>query len=343
MTWNSSDVEKGASLHKAIKDDLFTFDLAGNSGWQAHTPESSPRPVSRWKAGNAQATEQGMVVTGGDAYTPRTLHHRYKHDVWLLRYPDMEWEEAVVNTSAPMPKKRRGHSTMLYKGEDGVDKIILWGGRTKGQKVLLNDAWEVALTWPNASWTQLTPQQLDSKAVPKPRRGHSTVLIDDAPSPQMLMYGGREEVEYFPDMWILDIKAKTWREVNQSGPLPPHRDHHSAAYYEGRLFIWAGHSGSTYSDAKPVNDLWAFDMGSGTWQQIPQHPPVPLPRFEQAYAQYTPPGGSQGSKLIIFGGQTEQVCQLNDVWELDLDSLQWLMLSAPRFCTRKCRKSFGGA
>ena len=52
------------------------------------------------------------------------------------------------------------------------------------------------------------------------------------------MYGGREEVDYFPDMWILDIESKTWREVNQSGPLPPHRDHHSAAYYKGRLFIW---------------------------------------------------------------------------------------------------------
>ena len=47
-----------------------------------------------------------------------------------------------------------------------------------------------------------------------------------------------------------------------------------------------------------MNDLWVFDLGSGTWQQIPQHPPVPLPRFEQAYAQYTPAGGPPGICLL---------------------------------------------
>ena len=74
----------------------------------------------------------------------------------------------------------------------------------------------------------------------------------------------------------------------------------------------AGHSGSSYSDAKPVNDLWAFDLGSGTWQQIPQHPPVPLPRFEQAYAQYTPAGGSQGicSQGALSFILCESVCPL---------------------------------
>ena len=80
------------------------------------------------------------------------------------------------------------------QGEDGIDRVIIWGGRTKGQKVLLNDAWEVALMWPNASWTQLTPQQLDSKDVPRPRRGHSTVLIDDAQSPQMVSYAVRTQL-----------------------------------------------------------------------------------------------------------------------------------------------------
>ncbi len=51
-----------------------------------------------------------------------------------------------------------------------------------------------------------------------------------------------------------------------------------------------GHSGATYSEARPMNDLWAFDMRTLAWHQAPQRRPLPLPRFEQAYAQYTPEG-----------------------------------------------------
>lgn len=69
----------------------------------------------------------------------------------------------------------------------GIDHIVIFGGRTKGKEPL-NDAWDVKLRWPNASWRCITPQQPAGKAAPEPRRGHSAVLVSDpgAAEPQMV-------------------------------------------------------------------------------------------------------------------------------------------------------------
>lgn len=46
------------------------------------------------------------------------------------------------------------------------------------------------------------------------------------------------------------------------------------------------------------------------------------------------------SRLLVFGGQTEHVCQLNDVWEFSFITGRWAELSPPHFCTKKCAKRY---
>lgn len=61
------------------------------------------------------------------------------------------------------------------------------------------------------------------------------------------------------------------------------------------LFHAGGRSGKTYTRSKALNSLWAFDLAQGRWEEVPQtgdRRGRPLPRFEQAAAQYTP--GSEG-------------------------------------------------
>lgn len=56
-----------------------------------------------------------------------------------------------------------------------------------------------------------------------------------------LVYGGRDDKDYFGDLWLLDIAAGEWRQLQPQGPrAPPRRDHHGAAYFRGRLFIHGG-------------------------------------------------------------------------------------------------------
>ena len=39
-----------------------------------------------------------------------------------------------------------------------------------------------------------------------------------------------------------------------------------------------------------MNDLWLLDVNSWTWREVPQQGRVPLPRFEESYLDYSPPG-----------------------------------------------------
>lgn len=337
----------GIGKHKHIMDDLHAFDLASRV-WQRLSPPQGPHPTPRWKAGSAQAVLDGLVVVGGDAYQPGSFRHEYRMDVWRLGYPSLEWTRARMQPWAKRPRARRGHSLVHYRGDDGVDRLVLFGGRTR-DKVLLNDAWEVALLGSeesggslNATWRQLTPQQPAGETAPAPRRGHSAVMLLHPDGPQMLVYGGREDMDYYGDLWLLDIARGSWRQLTAAGGAAPSgRDHHSAALFRGDMVVFGGHTGPDYCHAFPANDVWAFHLANGTWREVRPAGPHPLPRFEQAYTQYAPPSSTEASRLLVYAGQTAHVCQLNDVYELDMDSWRWQQLSAPSFCTSKCRKRFG--
>lgn len=336
----------GMGKHKRILDDLYAFDLAART-WRHLKPQRGPHPISRWKAGNAQAVQGGLVVVGGDAYWPGTFRHEYRMDIWRLGYPSLRWSEACLQPSAPRPLPRRGHSLALYQGQDGLDRIVLFGGRTR-DKVLLNDAWEVVLQPSqeggdqlNATWRQLAPLQPAGEAAPAPRRGHSAVMLLHPSGPQMLVYGGREDLHYYGDLWLLDVASRSWRRLDVAGGAAPSgRDHHGAALFRGDMVVFGGHTGPDYCHAFPANDVWAFHLANRTWREVRPAGPRPLPRFEEAYAQYAPTGSDEASRLLVYAGQTAHVCQLNDVYELDMGSWRWQQLSAPSFCTSKCRARF---
>ncbi|PRW33002.1 kelch motif [Chlorella sorokiniana] len=292
--------------------------------------------------------EGGLVVVGGDAYLPGTFKHRYENDVWMLRYPSLEWQQAEIDESSPQPASRRGHSTVHYKDTQGVDHVVIFAGRTK-HKQLLNDAWDVALTWPAATWRCISPQQPGAEGVPAGRRGHSAVLVTEpgAAEPQMLVYGGREDEDYFDDLWLLNIATGQWSRVEPVGRAPLGRDHHSAVFFNGSMFVFAGRSGAHYAGSRPLNSLWRFDLAARIWTQLQQtrdRKGKPLPRFEHSYTQVSPPGSSD-SRLVVFGGQTTAAathrqkkwpCQLNDVWSLSLTSLTWRELTPPKWCIKQC-------
>ncbi|KAL4458394.1 hypothetical protein ABPG75_013259 [Micractinium tetrahymenae] len=333
--------------HKHIFDDLHSFSLASRT-WRRLEPEQGPHPVSRWKAGNAQAVQDGLVIVGGDAYWPGTFEHEYTMDVWRLGYPSLKWTEARLEPTAPRPLARRGQSLVHYQDKDGVDRIVLFGGRTQ-TKALLNDAWEVALLWSkegggrlNATWRQLTPLQPAGEAAPAPRRGHSAVMLPQSDGPRMLVYGGREDLYYYGDLWLLDIAGRTWSRLEVAeGPAPSARDHHGVALFRGEMVAFGGHTGPDYCHGFAANDVWAFHLANRTWREAKPAGLQPLPRFEQAYVQYAPQGSDEASRLLVYAGQTAHVCQLNDVHELDMDSWRWEQLSAPAFCTDKCQKKYG--
>ena len=104
-----------------------------------------------------------------------------------------------------------------------------------------------------------------------------------------------------------------------------------------------GRSGATYETSEALGDLWVFDLATRRWQEVLRSGLRPLRRFLFSATQYAPGGGGGGgaaSRLLVFGGETVRQCKLNDVWELDLRTLQWEELSPPTFCKRHCDALF---
>ncbi|GAB4822082.1 hypothetical protein N2152v2_009128 [Parachlorella kessleri] len=351
-------VWSGMGRHKSPLSDLHSFD-AGTGQWHAERASSRGRggfwrritwrhpgrgPLPRWKAGTAQVLDNkgGLVVFGGDAF-PAHGRHIYESDLWLLEFSSLKWRQANVTAA--------DHARL--PDDVGAQKMVVFGGRG-AHGLLLNDVWEATLSFPNVTWRLLAPGTKKHHAaedggggkegvVPAPRKGHSAVLVGEPGSPHMLVFGGRDTQDYFGDLWLFDIKAGTWEQVEPSSRIAPAaRDHHAAAFYHGKMFVHGGRSGVSYETSRPLDGLWAFDLQARAWQQVPQPGATPLPRFLHSYVQYAPAGSPDASRLVVFGGETLDNCRLNDVWELSLGSMLWSQLSPPHFCGHKCKMAFRG-
>ena len=55
----------------------------------------------------------------------------------------------------------------------------------------------------------------------------------------------------------------TWSPMFPTGPSPEPRDSHTAAIHQGKMYIYGGKSNMTI-----LNDLWALDLSTNTWQKI---------------------------------------------------------------------------
>lgn len=57
--------------------------------------------------------------------------------------------------------------------------------------------------------------------------------------PLQVIVGGRNDTNYFSDIWEYDYKANSWRSLAQKGPdRPIPRDHFGGFYHEGLVYIY---------------------------------------------------------------------------------------------------------
>ncbi|PRW59710.1 leucine-zipper-like transcriptional regulator 1 isoform X1 [Chlorella sorokiniana] len=320
-------------------------------GRRKPTPEP-PQPCARWKAASAQlAGGLGLLVHGGDS--PTKEGPLFRNDTWLLRFPDLRWQQAssggggTEGQEQPGPKARRSHSLVSYQDAEGRQLLLLFGGR-RDDGLLLNDVWQGAVDSSggnfSVAWTLLSDPQagVGQGPAPLPRRGHVAVMWSSPEGPKMVVHGGRSEVYgSFTDVWLFDPNTTRWQPLAPTTAVQPApRDHHGGALWAGHLFIFGGRFGTVEEALRPIGDRWLFDLQSRQWRQLPVRGMSPLPRFLFGYAQYTPTGGG-ADRFVLFGGQTGASCKLNDVWQLSLDSNLWQQVSQPYFTSKRCERLFG--
>jgi hypothetical protein len=107
-----------------------------------------------------------------------------------------------------------------------------------------------------------------------------------------------------------------WHEVTDQSSLP--RWGHVAVHdaKRDRMLVFGGQG----IDGRERNDVWALDLASLQWQEVPTSG-APSPRTD--LAGVLDPGGD---RLIVVGGRQGLATSIAEVWALDLASNTWSSL-----------------
>jgi hypothetical protein len=142
--------------------------------------------------------------------------------------------------------------------------------------------------------------------------------VYDPVSHRMVLFGGEHHSGYYGDVWALELTEgdEFWYEVEASGASPSERRSHTAIYdpVNHRMIVFGGSGTSGY-----YNDVHELSLGEGseTWSELTTSGTPPPVRRGHA-AVYDP----VNHRMIVFGGIYSSTF-MNDVWSLDLTTLEW--------------------
>ncbi len=165
------------------------------------------------------------------------------------------------------------------------------------------------LTDPHAPpWVQI------ATAGVSPRWGQTAQY--DAKRDRMLVFGGDGPNGELSELLVLHLDTLSWERTDTLAALSPRTDLGSALdTVRDRLILIGGRQGLATS----IDEVWALDLTTNTWQRLPSGPPA---RHDIAAA-------SDGAHAWVFGGAGGFLQSLDDFWQLDFATDTWTELPTP--------------
>jgi len=228
------------------------------------------------------------------------------NDVWALRLDTSSayaWTPVDVSGTAPIG---RADHAQVY---DPVHQrlIILHGYRASQ---ILTDVWTLNLAAGAETW-----ERLNVSGGPSGRM--YPCLIYHPGRNSLIMFAGAWDYVWYNETWELKLDSLLWRQLFPAGTVPDTR-YSGAAFldeHSNRMVVFGGSNG-TQAHA----DLWSLDLtpGSERWTELTPggNPPSPRCNFASDY-------DSRGRRLFVFGGFNGGQQLYNDLYVLDLPSLNW--------------------
>lgn len=211
----------------------------------------------------------------------------------------LQWELFAPGGPSPLP--RRDHSLV----SDGR-VLYLFGGRNGGENYA--DLWTFD---PSAgTWTEFP-----GAATPPARFGHNATYVEERS--EMLVFGGQAGSTFFADTWAYSIDSGEWAE--RTSAVSPSPRYGAASAYDPSVGFIISHG---FTNQGRFDDTWSYDPAIGEWRDISAAGERPLPRCLVRAAWDT---GSDG--LLMFGGQSNEVPFLGDLWAFDGTSWSELPVS----------------
>ncbi|MBI3743849.1 MAG: hypothetical protein HY261_06125 [Chloroflexi bacterium] len=206
-----------------------------------------------------------------------------------------------VASEADGPGARRDAS-LVFDGPR--QRLLLFGGRRGGQP--LADLWAYDLK--AGRWSQIA-----APSGPAARFGH--VAATDAKRNQMVVFTGQGS-KFFNDAWMFDLTSNQWRDVTPSSAKPAERYGSCIGYDDVRDVFYISHG---FTNQGRFDDTWAWNPATQQWADVsPQSGMRPIKRCLHRCSYDT-----QSSGMLLFGGQSNEIAFLGDLWRYDPVSKTW--------------------
>jgi hypothetical protein len=187
------------------------------------------------------------------------------------------------------------------------DSIIVMGG-WDDNKNHLNDVWQS--TDNGATWTLV-----NANAEWTGRDVHSTVVMPDG---SIVLIGGVENIDVKNDVWRSTDNGATWTLVNGNAGWTPRESLSNVVMPDGSIIVSGGTLPGGYTQ---FNDVWRSIDNGATWTRVNSNASW---RKRTGHSSVAMPDGS----IVITGGYTFGLGDVNDVWRSTDNGLTWTEVNA---------------
>ena len=274
---------------------------AENEHWTYGEVQNAPPPGRICHTAIHDYAHDRMIIYAGARFG-ETLG-----DLWSLDPVTMEWTELIPENNGPYVL--RSHCA-VYNPDDTA--MVIFGGVTYPGGYITDQLWILDLN--TLLWEQIEP----SGEWPPPTRCNYATYRWSAH--EMVMFGGRWGGERYNTTWILDLETYTWRNLEYENTPPTPREGAPILILQDspNMLVYGGYRpGPEY-----IDELWVLDLDTGIWTAYDPDPPHPIAR---GYCPLL--YDKRNNRALLFSGfSAYEGPGLNDLWQIDLDSIQYTEL-----------------
>jgi len=149
----------------------------------------------------------------------------------------------------------------------------------------------------------------------KPRWNHSATIVPKKNLNEVYLFGGWDSGCQYNDMYVYDCTNNSMREIQTTGTIPTFRAGHTTTAFDQYIVLFGG-SSCLSGPYTYYNDTYLFNTETNEWKLLNCTGQIPSQRSQHSTILL------ENYRLIVIGGTNDTVL-FNDVYELDLLTLQW--------------------
>ena len=289
--------------------DLWNYHFMNKTWERIHPLNIGPSP----RAGHTAVVHDDKMYIFGGVEARGGVHNCWLNDTWYLDLKTLTWMNIHPGSSANLPNRRKGHTSVVYN-----NSMYVFGGG-QDDSLMFNDLWELDLIterWVEASFLGNSPC---------PRIYHTGVMGKKG---NMYIFGGRAEgtAGFLNDVYELNLVTMSSRLLPVTGTPPGNRMCSASVIANNVMAVFCGGAYSYLEDSHQL------DLETLEWK--------PISHKIKFGGRTRPTTVMWRNTIMTFGGCVTGNGYVNSYVEINLDpmSLKDCAITFLRTCPKRFQK-----